>query len=399
MKTIVVIGAGAAGLTAAYFAKTLQNRVILLERNDQAGKKILMSGGTRCNLLPMHFELSDYVSSGSQNTLRNIFKSWSLNSCKRWFEQDLGLAMSSEESTNKWFPSSNSAKEVRDVLVQGCLDKGVEIIYNFSVSDISPSEGNRWNIKSSSKSFLADAVILCSGGLSIPSAGTDGSGHLLLQDMGVEMIPTYPALTPLLGKSPAGERLSGITVSVSSQGKAQGYEISGNRSGLLFTHKGFSGPAVLDLSHVISNHEEGEIRVDFTEGSFDEVWKKAQTDNIGLHSFFRRVVPKRLADALVTESGLPDKKLAECSKVIRQQCAEFLSEYRLNVSSEEGYKKAEVTGGGVSLSEIAHKSMELKSHPGFYVCGEIIDVFGRIGGFNFYWAWVSGRLAGLSSAK
>lgn len=175
-KRVIICGAGAAGLTASIFAAENGADVTLLERTDKAGKKILMSGGTRCNVLPVVMNYDDYHTSSSVNRMKNIFKSWSLNECLKWFQNDIGLEMDCETDTNKWFPKSNSAKEVRDLLVKKALSSGVKFYYNSALLQLEKKD-TLWRIHTSDgRSFDAEAVIIATGGLSVPTIGTDGMG-------------------------------------------------------------------------------------------------------------------------------------------------------------------------------------------------------------------------------
>lgn len=398
MTQTIIIGAGAAGLTAAYFAAKANQNVILLEKTDKAGKKILMSGGTRCNVLPVVMELDDYVSNSSQNVLKKVFKSWSLNACKTWLEEEIGLELATEVESNKWFPVSNSAKEVRDNLLDACVRLGVVIHYNQHVQSLE-KKNETWHIQTENKVFKANKVILSTGGKSIPSTGTEGDGYRILKTLGHNLIEPYAALTPLKGIHPSGEGLQGISLNVELNVSASGSKSQSNRSGFLFTHDGFSGPAVLDPSHYAVLHQLGRIekpdyRVNWASKSKED-WDFHLMNGKGM--VLNRVkdsLPSRLAEAICTECDLMTKNCAELRREDRLKLVEKLVSYPLQISGNEGYRKAEVTGGGVPLEEINTGTMESKVQSGLFLCGELLDVFGRIGGFNFYWAWVSGRLAG-----
>lgn len=402
---IIVIGGGAAGLTAGIFAAETSASVTVLERARQPGRKILMSGGTRCNVLPVKATLDDYVSNSSRNRLKNIFKSWSVDECHEWFTQTLGLKMACEEETNKWFPVSNSAREVRDRLVEKFQKQGGNLICNASVNSIS-HDGENWLCTTDDgTSYRAPRLILSSGGLSIPSTGTDGTGHTLVRNLGHSLHPTYPALTPLKGKHPGTEPLPGVTLEVGLKvldGSTGKHLFTSNRKGFVFTHQGFSGPAILDVSHFITQNYSGntlstKLLVNWLNCSADwwvEQFKGKDTTG----TLLRKHLPKRLANNLMEESGIEEKKTAELNKKEKQLLLKLLTEYPLHYTGDLGYKKAEVTGGGVPLDEIDPATMQSRILPGLYLCGEILDVFGRIGGFNFYWAWISGRLAGRAAA-
>lgn len=402
---MLVAGAGAAGLTAAYFAAMGGARVTLVERTDKAGKKILMSGGTRCNVLPVVMEPDDYHTGSSPNRLRNIFKTWNLEACHRWFTDELGLPLACEVETNKWFPVSNEARDVRDALVNACLRAGVRILYDTPLTRLKPVPDG-WSINGGA--LFAEKVVLASGGYSVPSIGTDGLGHQALAGLGLASTPVYPALTPLRGAHPGGAQLAGITLQVAVDVVApNGAVLARNRrSGFLFTHTGFSGPAVLDVSHHwIRAHEAGEtpprLLVSW-DGRPAEAWDTDfRTFKGTVRGLLHHHLPARLADALLASSPHGDAPLAELGKDKRRDWVLRMAAYPLAVAGHEGWRKAEVTGGGIPLDVLDPATMEVRTHPGLHLCGEILDVFGRIGGFNFYWAWVSGRLAGqkVSAAR
>jgi predicted Rossmann fold flavoprotein len=402
MKTII-IGAGAAGLTAAYFAAKAGQSVTILEKTDKAGKKILMSGGTRCNVLPVIMKPEDYVSNSSPNLLKKVFKSWNLEACKTWLDSEIGIPLATEEATNKWFPESNSAKEVRDKLLESCLRLGVKVEYNQIVKDIH-SEDNQWIISTMHGLFKADKVILSSGGKSIPSTGTEGDGYRMLRNLGHSLVEPYAALTPLKGLHPNDEPLQGISLNVELTVSALGQKTQSNRSGFLFTHEGFSGPAVLDVSHFAVLHQLGRVekpdyRVNWASKSKDDWERHLQAGSGTLFQRLKEWLPQRLAEALLKETGLIERNCFDLRREERLRLLEKLINYRLELSGNMGYRKAEVTGGGVPLEELNTATMESKLHPNLFICGELVDAFGRIGGFNFYWAWVSGRLAGMGGEK
>lgn len=404
-KRIVVCGAGAAGLTAAIFAAETGADVTLLERTDKAGKKILMSGGTRCNVLPVIMQPGDYFTDSSPNRMKNIFRSWNLEACRRWFEEEVGLKLACESETNKWFPVSNSAKEVRNLLLDKALKNGVNIKYNQTVEHIQ-RQNNQWEaVTGSGTSHSGNVLIISTGGYSIPTTGTDGMGHRFLEKAGHTMHAVYPALTPLLCDNKAHQSLSGLSLNVQLDVYVDGRKaVSSNRNGFLFTHRGYSGPAVLDVSHFAVralefNSALPEYRVNW--GAADrKTWEKRFNSGSGnVISVLAGYLPRRLAEVLSAECGLESRRIAELKKPERKLLLSRLTEYNLPVTGHEGYRKAEVTGGGVPLEEINTATLESSKLPGVFLCGEILDVFGRIGGFNFYWAWVTGRLAGIGAGK
>lgn len=398
---ILIIGAGAAGLTAAIFASKKYNDVVILERTNKAGKKIMISGGTRCNVLPVSMSYEDYFTGSSKNLMKNVFKSWSINDCYNWFTGEIGLKMVTENESNKWFPASNSAKEVRDLLLNKAEDNGVRIFYDCSVEHIY-KENNKWICKThEGKKFIAEKIIMAAGGSSFPEIGTDGTSYKLMKDLGHKLNKTYPALTPLKGSHPGDNLIAGISLDVELNVKIDNKKKKAERTGFLFTHRGYSGPAILDLSHhavlaIEKNLPKPEIVVNWAKISEEEWREILMTAKGSVFSKIKEYLPNRLAEALCIEVKLLDRNFSDLKKEERNKLIEVLSRYKINYTGHEGYKKAEVTGGGIPLEEIDTATMESKILTDFYLCGEILDVFGRIGGFNFYWAWVSGRLAGMS---
>lgn len=403
-KQILICGAGAAGLTAAIFASKSGAEVTILERTDKAGKKILMSGGTRCNVLPVVMKYDDYHTSSSPNRMKNIFKSWSLNECLKWFQDDIGLMMDCEVETNKWFPKSNSAKEVRNLLVKKALSTGVKFRYNSALERLEKLNQG-WRVHTSDgQTFDGEAIIIATGGLSVPTIGTDGMGHKALKYIGIEHTLLYAALTPLTTKDSDLTSLAGISLNVEINVYInQKKHTAANRSGFLFTHRGFSGPSVLDISHFAvmqldQNEQLPEFRVNWN-GMSREKWNDLlMSEKALVRNIVSKELPTRLADLLCKKAGITDEYTYNLKKEKRKKLLALLTEYLLPVDGHEGYKKAEVTGGGIPLESVDTSSLELTSLPGIYLCGEILDLFGRIGGFNFYWAWVTGRLAGIKAS-
>ncbi|PRW59453.1 hypothetical protein C2E21_1555 [Chlorella sorokiniana] len=431
-QEIVVVGAGAAGLAAAYFAAVSGAQVKVLEKTEEAGKKVRISGGTRCNVLPSTVELPrDYFTDSSTSALRAVFSTWSLDDCHYWLSNshEVGIKLALEEATGKWFPASNSGADVRDRLVQACRKLGVQFAFGAGLEDLRQQQGGGgWELLlQGGGREAAQRVILATGGLSYPSLGTTGDGYRLLERHGHSLHTPYAALTPLLGTHPGEAQLSGISlyeaelVAVPSSssggsggggsggggGKKKGGRAKAQRTAMLFTHRGYSGPAILDLSHHVVKALERQqpapqIRAQWT-GDAAADWEARLLEGgpaLVPNMLRREGLPQRLAEALCLEAGVPlDRKLAELRKSERAELVAALTQYALPITGHEGYAKAEVTGGGLPLNEVDCGTLESRRLPGVHVCGELLDVFGRIGGFNFYWAFVTGRLAGLSAAE
>jgi predicted Rossmann fold flavoprotein len=409
---IVVVGAGAAGLVAAIFAGRSGRRpVLLLEATPDGGRKILVSGGGRCNVLPSELAPERFVTNSSPNTLRKMLRSWPLAEQRAFFEQEVGIPLALEAESGKLFPASNRARDVRDGLVGLALRSGVELRQNARVVDLRRNEDGTWTVfLATDAPIVAAAVVLATGGLSLPGTGSDGAGLRVAEKLGLRMVPTYPALTPLTGEGHAG--LAGISLVVRIDAPGTGRYSEG---GFLFTHRGWSGPAVLDLSDVVSRTErtQGTERTARTETAKEpalrvrwcaldeEVWETALRSGLGTPlGALRRHLPERLAEQLLLESAVePGISLAQLPREARKRLIANLVRYPLPATGDEGYKKAEVTGGGVHLAEVDPRTMECRALPGLFLCGEILDAFGPIGGHNFAWAWATGRSAGLGAAQ
>ncbi|HXU31684.1 MAG TPA: aminoacetone oxidase family FAD-binding enzyme [Thermoanaerobaculia bacterium] len=396
---IVVVGAGAAGLVAAIFAARSGTRpVLLLEATPDGGRKILVSGGGRCNVLPSELAPERFVTDSSPNTLRKILRSWPLAEQRAFFEQEVGVPLALEAESGKLFPASNRARDVRDGLVALARRSGVELRTGSRVVDLVPDGNGGWRIFLETVAPIdAAAVVLATGGLSLPGTGSDGAGLRVAEKLGLRKIPTYPALTPLTGEGHSG--LAGISLVVRIDAPGRGRSAEG---GFLFTHRGWSGPAVLDLSDVVIRAEgTGTPALQVRWCTLDEgAWEAALRSGPGTPlGVLRRHLPERLAEQLSAESGVETGiSLAQLPREGRKRLIANLVRYPLPATGDEGYKKAEVTGGGVELSEVDPRTMECRRLPGLFLCGEILDAFGPIGGHNFAWAWATGRAAGRGAA-
>jgi predicted Rossmann fold flavoprotein len=247
-------------------------------------------------------------------------------------------------------------------------------------------------------------VRVASGGLSVPTTGSDGGGLRILQTLGHTIHPTYPALTPIVADPAPFVDLAGITLTVTITAR-DGDRDASAEGGFLFTHRGYSGPSVLDVSHVLVRSRaegEGQARLVVRWTGLDDAGWEATLKAEGTGTVagaLRRHLPDRLASALAESAGVaPSRPLAQLRREERLRLIGVLVRGALPWTGDEGYRKAEVTGGGVSLDEIDSRTMESHRHPGLFICGEVLDAFGPIGGYNFLWAWATGRAAGCAAA-
>lgn len=389
---------------AAIFAARGGADTILLERTKDGGRKILISGGGRCNVLPSRLDESRYVTDSSPNTLRKILRAWPLAEQIAFFEQEVGIPLEEEVESAKLFPASHKARDVRDGLLDLARRCGVSMRFDTRVTGLT-RDGDAWMVAMDNDVPLrADRVIVATGGLSVPNTGSDGAGLNMLAALGHTLHPTYAALTPVCTDDSTFAELSGISlrVSLTATSAARRATASG---GFLFTHRGYSGPSVLNVSHVAVRAKNeassvASIAVQWT--AHDEAAWGALLQPHGsrqVSSVVRGELPDRLADVLMAQAQVePTRKLAELTRDERRRLIDTLVRGPLPWRGDEGYKKAEVMGGGVRLSDIDPRTMESRVQPGLYLCGEVLDAFGPIGGYNFFWAWVTGRAAGVAAA-
>lgn len=396
---IVVIGAGAAGIVAALFARRAGAPVVLVEGMRDGGRKILIAGGGRCNILPSEVSPARFVTESSPHTVRKILQAWPLEGQIAFFEQELAMPLVLEVETGKYFPETHRARDVRDRLLDRVREAGVVCRFGTRVTGLQPVDSG-WRVELADGSALdARAVIAATGGLSVPSTGSDGAGIGFLRALGHEIVPPYPALTPLTADPPVHAELAGISLPV--RVRAGRFETGG---GFLFTHRGYSGPAVLDASHLVTRPmERGEVpeslRVQWSSHNAAAWDERLRTGPARVRTLVAAELPVRLADRLLGEAGIPQEMAAaQLDRARRRALVGLLTDYPLPVTGHEGYRKGEVTGGGLALAEIDPRTMASRRAPGLFVAGEILDAFGPIGGHNFCWAWCTGRAAGEGAA-
>jgi predicted Rossmann fold flavoprotein len=405
MPDTVIVGAGAAGIVAAIFAAE-RSSVTLVERTSDGGRKILISGGGRCNILPVALEPERFITESPPHLLRGMLRAWPLVAQREFFERDVGVPLTLEEETGKLFPVSGRARDVRDGLIELAGRRGVQFQWDTSVTALAPTPMG-WSLETTRGAIDARGVVLATGGLSVPKTGSDGTGIRLAARLGHALHDTYPALTPLIAEPAVHASLAGVSVSVKIRAKWRGKSAEAS-GGFLFTHRGYSGPSVLDLSHIAvrSRMNGGDpadaavLRVAWAAKDAAE-WQQELITSTGLVvTTVARHLPHRLAAQLVKEAGIPpDRETAALRRHERTALIEALTAFVLPWTSDEGYKKAEVTGGGIALDEVNPQTLESRRHAGLFLCGEMLDAFGPIGGHNFAWAWSTGRAAGLGASR
>ena len=390
---------------AAIFAAAGGADTVLLERTKAGGRKILISGGGRCNVLPAQLDETRFVTDSSPNTLRKIVRSWPLAEQIAFFEEEVGIPLTEESESAKLFPVSNRARDVRDGLLALARRRGARVQMDTRVSGIAPA-GAEWRIDvDGAPPMMVDVVIIATGGLSVPNTGSDGLGLRLAAQLGHVVHETYAALTPLTAEPAPFGALSGV--SLEARLTARSNERSASAAGgFLFTHHGYSGPSVLNVSHVaVRSRASGGARAAVTvqwtaldDAGVEELLRPRGARTV--LGALRTVLPDRLAAALLDQARVDTaRSLSELTRDERQRVVETLVRGPLPWTGDESYKKAEVTGGGVSLAEIDPRTMESRRHRGLFLCGEVLDAFGPIGGYNFLWAWATGRAAGAAAAR
>ncbi len=389
---LAIIGAGAAGLMAAIAAgRTSGSRIAAIDGAKRIGAKILISGGGRCNVTNEAVHAADF--NGSRNAIAKVLRTFGVADTVAFFE-DLGVPLKREE-TGKLFPVSNRARDIVEALLTAAEDAGVEIITGMRVESLEPG----FVINSA---IRADRVILAAGGRSVPKTGSDGSGYDLARVLGHTVTKTFPALVPLIvTKGHWITEISGTSVEAELMVKSPtGRVVQRHRGSMLFTHFGLSGPAVLDISRHWIASQPATLAANFLPGETFESVDAALVDAAQRNprATVARVLRHRLPDRLIAHLA-SDTPLGRMPKDERRRIVHDVVDFTLPVIHDRGFDYAEVTAGGVPLEEIDLNTMESRLCKGLYLCGEILDVDGRIGGFNFQWAWASGRAAGLGAGS
>lgn len=404
---MTIVGAGAAGLMAAIWAgrSAPGRRVVVLDGARKPGAKILVAGGGRCNVTHERVSERDYAGT-SLPTIRNILRRFDVPATIAFFHE-IGVELKREE-TGKLFPTSDSARAVLTALLQATHDAGARIQHPRRVQTITRQPdgfrlGGEWG------HLDTHALILATGGRSLPKSGSDGHGYTLAQSLGHTLTPRiFPALVPLtLPRDHFLCALSGIsapaTLELWSGTNRRLHAITGD---VLCAHFGLSGPAVLDMSrHYIAatlDDPQTSLTINWLPHTTPEAF--AQTllaaGSTSALACLRPWLPERLARGLCAAAAVePTTPAAQLTRAQRKGLTARVTRLRLPITGNRGYNYAEVTAGGVPLTELDPRRMASRVCPDLYLCGEICDVDGRIGGFNFQWAWSSGYVAGISAAQ
>ncbi|MDA1007757.1 MAG: aminoacetone oxidase family FAD-binding enzyme [Planctomycetota bacterium] len=403
---LCVVGAGAAGLMTAIAAARAapSMRVIAIDGAKKIGAKVLIAGGGRCNVT--HFEVSERdFSGGSPAAIRQVLRAFSVDETVDFFRA-LGVDLK-REATGKLFPTTDDAHTVLRALLDAAANAGVKLIHPARVSAIE-SSAQGFRLVVDAMSIHAKRVVIATGGMALPRSGSDGAGYALARSLGHTVRePLLPALVPLLLEPTSWLcTLSGVAAPAqvtlcASSGKHM-HQVTDD---ILCTHFGLSGPAILDISRhwstAILTDPGAWIELNWAPKQNAESIDAAMQDAMGSAlSIFRGKVPERLARALLEGAKIsPDDSIRQLSREKRKALVALTTATRVRPIGTRGFTFAEVTAGGIPLDEVRLQTMESRRTVGAYFCGEIFDVDGRIGGFNFQWAWSSGTVAGRGAAQ
>ena len=384
MLDAIVLGAGAAGLYCAAVAGQRGRRIAVLERSDLPGRKILISGGGRCNFTNLHCRPEHFLSENphfARSALARCQPSDFIALVERH-----GIAY--HEKTLGQLFCDGSAQQIVDMLLAECARGDVHIVTGCRIDQVSDS----FRVETSGGVFEAPRLIVATGGLSIPKIGATDFGYQLAAQFGIPVVPTRPALVPLVFDGADRARWSDLAGVAADSRVTAGDATFDER--LLFTHRGLSGPSILQASSYWTPGEPVSIDLlpdrDLTG---DLVARRAAGDTASLKSALGGYLPRRLADRWADMFGVSGV-VASTGTDALEQLERDLREWHVTPSGTEGYGKAEVTAGGVDTRALSSKTMESRAVPGLYFIGEVVDVTGHLGGFNFQWAWASAQAAG-----
>lgn len=385
---VIVIGAGAAGLFCAIEAAKRGRRTLVLDNGKRIGRKILMSGGGRCNFTNIYAAPANYLSAN-----KHFCKS-ALSRYTQWdfiaLVQQYGIAY--HEKTLGQLFCDDSAKDIVEMLQAECDKAGVQIALQQEITQISHDDQG-YQVQSRELTRQCQSLVIASGGLSLPNLGATPFGYQVAEQFGLAVLPLRAALVPLTWQ-PADkavfEELSGLSLPVTASANDTLFA-----EDMLFTHRGLSGPAILQISsfwtpgdevtvNLLPSQDLGQVLIELQQKHPEQELKTALS----------RLLPKRLAEKLLELGVYQNQPLKALNAKSAARLAESLQHYVFRPNGTEGYRTAEVTLGGVDTNELSSKTMEAKKQPGLYFIGEVVDVTGWLGGYNFQWAWSSGWVAG-----
>ena len=384
---VIIVGAGAAGMMSAIEAGKRGRKVLLVDHAKKIGEKIRISGGGRCNFTNIHTHPSKFISNNpkfvisalkqyTQNDFIDLIKKHNI----KFHEKKLGQLFCDE-----------SAQQIIDMLLLECESANVILKKDTKISDVDKKE-DKYFITVGSNKYLCDSLIIATGGLSIPKIGASKFGYDIAQKFNIKVVETLPALVPLTFSEKilaTCKELTGLSVEAVVSFKKTFFE-----EGMLFTHKGLSGPSILQISSYWKLGDDIKInltpKLDIVKFLGDRRNSNPKQD---INVIISEILPKRLAHIICNESNVSGN-ICELSNKVLNQLSRSINAWVINPTGSEGYRTAEVTLGGIDTEEISSKTMMSKKHPGLFFIGEVVDVTGHLGGYNFQWAWSSGYVAG-----
>ena len=395
---IAIIGAGPAGIMAALEARKKQADVLLIDANPSVGRKLAATGSGRCNLTNTHAQPERYHTSSPKNLMK-IFSKFGNENLIAWLE-NLGIFTYATE--DGWvYPISNSAQNVVDILAAHLIDAGIEKYPQTFITNLQLT-GNKFKLSTqdSSRSFIAEQVIIATGGPAYPQLGARDNIYTILKRLGHTILPVKPALAPVLTDAKSFHKLQGVRLDAGTTLMTEGREIGRTAGNIIFTSWGLNGPGVMDLSHLVSLHsnEELELRLDFLPNQperLQELIQKQIRSSIPFCLILESFLPSKVAYFLLEQCQISKEKTvnqineSEISRVLQA-----LHNQIIIIKGVKGFKECQLSIGGVPLSEIDPDNMQSLKVPGLYLAGEILDVNGPCGGYNLQWAFTSGFVAG-----
>jgi predicted Rossmann fold flavoprotein len=385
---VIVVGAGAAGLFCAITAAKRGRRVLVVDNGKRIGRKILMSGGGRCNFTNIYASPANYLSANPHfcKSALSRYTQWDFIALVAQYQ------IPYHEKTLGQLFCDESAKDIVDMLQQECNKAGVHIALSQEISAVEHQEG-RYLLTTASHQMSCQSLVVASGGLSLPNLGATAFGFQLAEQFGINVLPVRAALVPLTWQ-PADKtvfaEISGVSLPVTAEANDVVFA-----EDMLFTHRGLSGPAILQISSFWQPGDELKVNLLPGQSLLDLLTEQQQKHpDQELKTALARLLPKRLVETLLAQQLFTNQPLKALNLKSMQKIADSLQQYVFKPNGTEGYRTAEVTLGGVDTHELSSKTMEARKQPGLYFIGEVVDVTGWLGGYNFQWAWSSGWVAG-----
>jgi len=387
---VIVIGGGAAGFMSAIQAGKRRRKVILLERSKKFGEKIRISGGGRCNFTNLYTNKNNFISQNPNFMISALSQYSNHDFIEQVKQHNIGF----HEKTLGQLFCDESSMLIINMLIEESKKAGVILRNEVNIHEVF-KEGELFNVNIGVETLKSKSVIVATGGLSIPKMGATNFGYELANKFGIRIVDTNPALVPLtfsdslLSKC---KELTGLSLdALISLGKVS------FREGMLFTHRGLSGPSILQISSYWKLGDNISINLAPNIDTFSFlVERKKNTPKQYVSNVIAEKIPKRLSLSICSEIGIKGV-ISDCSNKVLEQLSDQINRWVVHPSGCEGYRTAEVTSGGVDTNELSSKTMMVKKHPGLYFVGELVDVTGHLGGHNFQWAWSSGFVAGINA--